>query len=75
MKNLIAKVVSAKTSQTVKVEVERSFAHPKYKKIIKRTMSMLVHNTTEGIKEGDNVKITSCRPYSKRKNFVVVSKV
>lgn len=75
MKTLVANVVALSSPQTIKVEMMRSFAHPKYKKIINRTISFLVHNEVEGIAVGDQVKITQCRPYSKRKQFLVLEKV
>lgn len=75
MQNFTGKVVSAKTDKTVKVEVEYTYHHPKYKKILKRTTNLLVHNEIEAIKEGDKVQIIKSKPYSKLKHFIVVKKI
>ena len=68
-------VVSAKTPQTVKVTFDYFYRHPKYKKILRKTTKLLAHCEIPGIKEGDKVLITKCKPYSKLKHFIVTKKV
>lgn len=74
MKNIIAKVVSTKMTQTVVVEVERKKLHPLYKKIMRRTNRFKAH-TDETFQVGDMVKIVSTKPVSKDKHFKVVGKL
>jgi len=37
-------VVSAKMNKTVTVNVERTIAHPRYKKVVKRSKKYYAHN-------------------------------
>lgn len=60
----IGKVVSDKMTKTVVVLCERQFAHPVYKKIIKRRAKFKAHDELE-CHEGDRVKIMETRPISK----------
>lgn len=75
MQSFKGQVTSAKTLKTVKVEVEYTYHHPKYKKILKRMTKLLVHNEIEGIKEGDRVEIVKSKPFSKLKHFKVLKKI
>lgn len=68
-------VTSAKSKNTVLVEISYSRKHPKYHKVLKKTTKILAHNETEGIKEGDKVEIVKSRPYSKQKHFIVNKKL
>lgn len=70
MKKLIGVVVSAKLEQSAIVLVENSWAHPLYKKMIKRSKKFLVQNDLKA-KEGDYVEITETRPLSARKRFAI----
>lgn len=72
MQSFSGKVISAKTPQTVGVAVTYSYQHPKYKKIVKRTTKLLVHNELNDVKEGDVVKIQKTKPYSRNKHFKVI---
>jgi small subunit ribosomal protein S17 len=69
-------VVRINDAKTVKVEVERSWQHPKYKKYVKRTKSYLC-GVTEGLElaVGDLVVMTQVRPLSKRKTMMVTAKL
>ncbi|MBI3380030.1 30S ribosomal protein S17 [Candidatus Gottesmanbacteria bacterium] len=75
MKNIIGKIVSTKMMKTIVVEVARQRVHPLYKKIMRRTARIKVHNEDETLKVGDMVKITSTRPLSKTKHFKVTGKI
>ena len=68
-------ITSAKTANTVAVEIVFFQKHPKYKKVLKKTTKLLAHNEIEGIKEGDKVVIVKSRPHSKNKHFEVIQKV
>ena len=67
----IGKVVSDKMTKTVVVLCERQFAHPVYKKIIKRRAKFKAHDELE-CHEGDTVKIMETRPLSKSKRHRLV---
>ncbi len=67
----IGKVISDKMMKTVVVLCERQFAHPVYKKIIKRKSKFKAHDE-QGCHEGDVVKIMETRPLSKDKCWRVV---
>lgn len=65
-------VVSAKCDKTVTVQVERRVKHPLYHKFIKRTKKFAAHDEQNRFKEGDEVSIQECKPYSKSKTWEVV---
>lgn len=66
-------VVSDKMDKTVVVRVERRFAHPMYKKIIRRSKKYAAHDETNKHKIGDVVTIRECRPISKNKCWEVIA--
>lgn len=66
-------VVSPTKDKTIRVQVERKVAHPRYKKIIKRSTNVLVHVPgDQACVKGDMVKIQECRPISKNKSWVLL---
>lgn len=65
-------VVSDKAHKTVKVAVERTFAHQKYKKIMRTSKNYAAHDEENRCKVGDIVKIIECKPYSKTKTWEVI---
>lgn len=68
-------VTSAKTKNTVLVEVTYFTKHPKYQKVLEKKTKLMAHNEIEGIAEGDKVEVINSKPYSKNKRFKVVKKV
>lgn len=66
-------VVSDKNDKTVVVRVERRFAHPVLRKIIRRTKKYKAHDETNQFKAGDAVSIEECAPISKDKRWTVVT--
>lgn len=68
---LTGKVVSDKMDKTVTVAVERTILHRLYKRIVKRTSKFAAHDENNECKVGDLVVITSSRPLSKRKRWMV----
>ncbi|MGV8119254.1 MAG: 30S ribosomal protein S17 [Candidatus Xenobiia bacterium LiM19] len=68
----IGKVVSNKMDKTVVVVVERQFAHPIYKKMIKRKSRFKAHDEKNECLMGDKVRIMETRPISKDKCWRVV---
>jgi len=76
-KTLIGKIIKVSSKETVKVEVESKFPHPKYGKIVMRHRGYLVHDDARvgQIEVGDIVKIEESRPISKLKKWIVVEKI
>ncbi|HHX55662.1 MAG TPA: 30S ribosomal protein S17 [Clostridiales bacterium] len=66
------KVVSDKMDKTVVVELQDNVRHPLYKKIIKRTSRLKVHDENNECNIGDRVRIMETRPLSKDKRWRLV---
>lgn len=65
-------VVSEKGNKTIVVAVESYKTHAKYKKKYKDTKRYKVHDEENKHKTGDIVEITTCRPISKEKQYIVI---
>tara|TARA_Y100001970_G_C13661186_1_gene568414 strand:- start:273 stop:527 length:255 start_codon:yes stop_codon:yes gene_type:complete len=72
---LVGKVEKISDSSTVNVRVSNRRIHPTYKKVVVVSKKYLVHNSKLTLAVGDEVKIQSTRPISKRKNWVVLEKL
>lgn len=66
------RVLSNKMQKTVVVEVERTFRHPKYGKVVKRKKKFYAHNEVRPFEVGEQVTIVETRPLSKLKRWRVV---
>jgi small subunit ribosomal protein S17 len=66
-------VTSDKQNKTVTVEVERRFAHPLFKKTVRRTKKYHAHDEKNSFKTGDRVEIVESAPISRNKRWVVLS--
>jgi small subunit ribosomal protein S17 len=62
-------VVSAAMDKTIVVKVEAARAHPKYKKVIRRSVKFHAHDEANQAKVGDVVRIVETRKLSKTKNW------
>ncbi len=69
-RRLMGVVVRAKMQKTVTVQVDRSFRHRVYQKVIRRTKRYLAHDEI-GCQPGDQVIIVESRPLSRTKRWVV----
>jgi small subunit ribosomal protein S17 len=69
---LVGTVLSAKMDKTLTVAIQRLVKHHLYKKYIKKTTKLHVHDEGNVAKEGDIVSIKETRPYSKTKSWVLV---
>ena len=69
---LVGTVLSAKMDKTLTVAIQRLVKHRLYKKYIKKTTKLHVHDESNSAKEGDIVSIKETRPYSKTKSWVLV---
>jgi small subunit ribosomal protein S17 len=63
-------VTRAKLQKTVTVRVDRSFRHPLYQKVVRKSKHYLVHDD-QGCRPGDEVRIVESRPISKRKRWAI----
>ena len=63
----IGRVISNSMDKTVVVSVVRQFAHPIYKKIIKRTRKYHAHDENNECNINDIVRIQETRPLSATK--------
>ena len=62
-------VVSASCDKSITVMVERKVKHPLYKKYIRRSTKLHVHDESNECRMGDTVLISECRPLSKTKSW------
>ena len=74
-KILTGVVVSDKPNKTITVMVERKYAHPVLKKVVKVRKKYNAHDENNKFKTGDKFSIVECRPYSKNKKFEVMENV
>ncbi len=70
-KQRIGTVISDKMDKTIVVAVESKFAHPLYKKVLKRVKKFKVHDGQGTSKIGDKVRISEVRPLSKTKRWIL----
>ena len=71
-------VTSDKMDKSVTVAVERTYRHPVYKKVVRRTKRVLAHDESNQCQVGDVVRIVESKPLSRRKSWrlqSIVSKV
>ncbi len=67
------KVVSNKMDKTAVIEVERTFLHPYYGKVMTKRKKYYAHDEdVKSLKVGDKVTIEETRPLSKLKRWRVV---
>ncbi len=67
-------VTSAKNDKTIVVKVIRRFKHPFYGKVISRSKKYHAHDEKNKFKVGDKVKISECKPISKKKTWEVIER-
>ena len=71
----VGKVVSDKMDKTIVVAIEDNVRHPKYGKIIKRTVKIHAHDEKNECAIGDKVAVMETRPLSKTKRWRLVEVV
>ena len=62
-------VVSDAMDKTIVVKVESIRSHPRYKKVIRRSIKFHAHDEQNAAHVGDIVRIVETRPLSKTKNW------
>ena len=70
-KILEGEVISNKMDKTVRVSVEYSIAHPRYKKVMRRKKIFFAHSD-EKLEVGTKVKIIESKPISKNVRWLVI---
>ncbi len=71
-KTRVGSVVSAKMDKTVVVAIEDSVKHPKYGKVLHRTLKIHAHDEGNIAGVGDKVLVMETRPLSKTKRWRLV---
>ncbi|MBR6645722.1 MAG: 30S ribosomal protein S17 [Clostridia bacterium] len=71
-KTRVGKVVSDKMDKTVVVAIEDHVKHPKYNKVMKRTIRLKVHDENNECGIGDKISVAETRPLSKDKRWRMV---
>ncbi len=69
IRTLTGRVVSDKMDKSITVLVERKVKHPLYKKYVRRSTKIHVHDENNECRTGDVVDIKECRPLSKSKSW------
>ncbi|NQU75178.1 MAG: 30S ribosomal protein S17 [Planctomycetes bacterium] len=68
-------VVSIGGDKTCIVQIDRLVRHTQYAKYIRRRTRLAVHDPANEVGLGDTVRVTHCRPISKRKRWRLVEVV
>ena len=71
-KTRVGLVVSNKMEKTVVVAIEDNVKHPKYGKVVRRTIKLKAHDENNECAIGDKVEIMETRPLSKDKRWRLV---
>lgn len=74
-KTRIGIVVSDRMEKTRVVAVERTFRHPRYQRVVKRTTRFKAHDERNETRVGDKVLIAETRPLSRDKRWRVAQVV
>jgi small subunit ribosomal protein S17 len=62
-------VVSSAMDKTIVVKVDTIKAHPRYKKVVRRSTKLHAHDEANQAKVGDVVRVVETRPLSKTKHW------
>jgi small subunit ribosomal protein S17 len=65
----VGEVVSTRMQKTIVVAVEMRKAHPKYRRILRKTKKFYAHDEQQTAHVGDVVRIRETRPLSKLKRW------
>ena len=71
-KTRVGTVISDKMDKTIVVAVLETFAHPLYKKTVRRSYKLKAHDENNECGIGDTVKVMETRPISKDKRWRLV---
>jgi small subunit ribosomal protein S17 len=65
-------VVSSSPDKTIVIRVDSAKPHPKYVKILRRSVKLHVHDAQNDANPGDFVRVVETRPLSKLKRWRLV---
>ena len=65
-------VIINKADKSIIVRIDRTAKHPIYRRIVKKSTKVMVHDEKKIAKLGDKVKIRETRPISKNKRWRIV---
>ncbi len=71
-KTIVGRVINDAMNKTITISIERTFRHPRYKKIVKKTSKVYAHDEKNDCRVGDKVKVMSTWPLSKLKRWRVI---
>ena len=71
-KTRVGRVISCKMDKTLVVAIEDSVKHPKYGKVMHRTLKVHAHDEKNECGVDDKVEIMETRPLSKTKRWRLV---
>ncbi len=71
-KSRVGRVVSDKMDKTCVVAIEEHVKHPKYGKVMKRTVKIHVHDENNECGVGDKIEVMETRPLSATKRWRLV---
>lgn len=71
-KQRVGEVISNKMAKTIVVRVERRFAHPRFRKVVKAYKKYYAHDEKNEAAVGDRVRIEETRPLSRTKRWRLV---
>jgi small subunit ribosomal protein S17 len=68
----LGKVVSDKADKTITVRIDVAKRHRRYRKIVRSSSTVHVHDERNDANEGDLVRVVECRPMSRTKRWRLV---
>lgn len=71
-KELTGVVVSAAMDKSIVVRIDRAKLHPRYRKVLRLSSKVHVHDERNDANAGDTVRVVACRPMSKTKTWRLV---
>lgn len=71
-KERIGQVLPSKMTKTIIVQVQRRFAHPRFRKVVSDYKKFYAHDEKGEAQPGDRVRIVESRPLSKLKRWRLV---
>jgi small subunit ribosomal protein S17 len=74
-KERVGKVISAKPDKTITVRIDVTRRHRVYKKIVRTSSTLHVHDERNDANEGDLVRVVESRPISRLKRWRLVEVV
>ncbi len=71
-KTRVGRVISTAMDKTAVISIDDHVKHPKYGKVIKRSIKVHVHDENNECGVGDKIEIMETRPLSKTKRWRLV---